>query len=83
MPTQNARISGLSATKGAQPGQWAACLELPAAQDGYFAIFYDDGVVTDLRRAVGIDGCTRSRVYTLLPPAIKPKPAKLGKKAKK
>ena len=83
VPVQGARISSLRAAKGGQPGQWAACIELPAAQAGFYAIFYDDGAVTDLRQAVAVDGCGRNLAYAPLPAAVSAKAAASAKKSKK
>ena len=82
VPVQGARISSLRAAKGAQPGQWAACIELPAAQAGFYAIFYDNGATIDLRRAVAIDGCGRNLTYAPLPAPRLAKAAKPGEKRK-
>ena len=82
VPVQNAQISALRASKGTQPGQWGACIAFPAAQNAFYAIFYDEGKVIDFRQSVAIDNCRRTEVYVPLPAARLPKAAKPAVKPK-
>jgi hypothetical protein len=70
--TKGAQVSDLRETRGAQPGDWMACVKSNTnPYTGFFAVFIADGKVKDFRRSIGIDQC-ESAMYSLLPspPAV-------------
>jgi hypothetical protein len=68
------------ASAAPQPGEWVMCVR--SAADGpplYFVLFFSDGKVETVRRAVAIDRC-QTASYSPLPPARIAGAATAGKK---
>ena len=62
-----AEISELGPSTGAQPGDWETCVKTNTfGKTEYFATFYIEGKVLDVRRAIMTDKCPLG-VYSLLP----------------
>lgn len=65
-----AEVSAPRASAAPQPGEWMVCLRSSmSGVPAYFALFYADGKVELLRRAVAIDRCGTAEYAPLPPPA--------------
>jgi hypothetical protein len=73
IPLTGAQISELRAPQATQLGDWVACLKTDGRNGGSFAVFYEDGKVFDIRRAVAVDRCEQA-AYASLPQPHQPKP---------